>query len=139
MRSLGQNPTEAKILDMIDQVDANGEGSIGYDAFSRMMASENYDSEEEIRNPTPLLKYAVVKAVNIDAAATAKAREEARASATRSTPAIEEASRFYAESGDKVRMMELHNAAANGHVKRVKTLLLEEGLDVTATDNVRRG
>ena len=50
MRSLGQNPTEAELQDMIDEVDADGNGTIDFPEFLTMMAKKmkNNDSEEEI-------------------------------------------------------------------------------------------
>lgn len=51
MRSLGQNPTEAELQDMINEVDVDGSGSIDFDEFLLMMAKKmkDTDSEEEIR------------------------------------------------------------------------------------------
>ena len=37
MRSLGQNPTEAELQDMINEVDANGNGTIDFHEFLTMM------------------------------------------------------------------------------------------------------
>ena len=50
MRSLGQNPTEAELLDMIQEVDADGNGTIDFPEFLTMMARKmkDTDSEEEI-------------------------------------------------------------------------------------------
>ena len=50
MRSLGQNPTEAELADMINEVDADGNGSIDFPEFLTMMARKmkDTDSEEEI-------------------------------------------------------------------------------------------
>lgn len=50
MRSLGQNPTEAELQDMINEVDADGNGTIDFPEFLTMMAKKmkNNDSEEEI-------------------------------------------------------------------------------------------
>merc|ERR1712172_387433 len=51
MRQLGQNPSEAEIQDMVNQVDKDGTGSIDFPEFLMMMAikvdSEN--AEDEIR------------------------------------------------------------------------------------------
>ncbi|KAK4052744.1 hypothetical protein OIV83_002031 [Microbotryomycetes sp. JL201] len=51
MRSLGQNPTEAELADMINEVDADGNGQIDFPEFLTMMARKmkDTDSEEEIR------------------------------------------------------------------------------------------
>ena len=51
MRSLGQNPTEAELQDMINEVDADGNGTIDFPEFLTMMAREmrDTDSEEEIK------------------------------------------------------------------------------------------
>ncbi len=65
MRSLGQNPTEAELQDMINEVDADGNGTIDFTEFLTMMARKmrDTDSEEEIkeafkvrnREPVPFL------------------------------------------------------------------------------------
>ncbi|KAE9402549.1 hypothetical protein BT96DRAFT_964719 [Gymnopus androsaceus JB14] len=51
MRSLGQNPTDAELHDMINEVDADGNGTIDFNEFLDMMAKkfQSADSEEEIR------------------------------------------------------------------------------------------
>lgn len=38
MRSLGQNPTEADLQDMINEVDADGNGTIDFPEFLNLMA-----------------------------------------------------------------------------------------------------
>jgi calmodulin len=38
MRSLGQNPTEAELKDMIHEVDADGDGTIDFAEFLDLMA-----------------------------------------------------------------------------------------------------
>jgi calmodulin len=50
MRSLGQNPTEAELADMINEVDADGNGTIDFPEYLTMMARKmkDTDSEEEI-------------------------------------------------------------------------------------------
>ena len=50
MRSLGQNPTEAELADMVNEVDADGNGTIDFPEFLTMMARKmkDTDSEEEI-------------------------------------------------------------------------------------------
>merc|ERR1712216_988020 len=51
MRSLGQNPTEAELADMINEVDADGSGTIDFPEFLNLMAKKmkDTDSEEEIK------------------------------------------------------------------------------------------
>ena len=51
MRSLGQNPTEAELREMIQEVDADGNGTIDFGEFLTMMARKmrDTDSEEEIK------------------------------------------------------------------------------------------
>jgi calmodulin len=51
IRSLGQDPTEYALQDMIDKVDANGRGMIGFPEFLGIMASKtrcDTDFEEKI-------------------------------------------------------------------------------------------
>merc|ERR1711939_1101927 len=51
MRSLGQNPTEAELEDMINEVDVDGNGTFDFPEFLTLMARKmkDTDSEEEIR------------------------------------------------------------------------------------------
>uniref|UniRef100_A0A0D9V6Y0 Calmodulin-like protein 1 n=1 Tax=Leersia perrieri TaxID=77586 RepID=A0A0D9V6Y0_9ORYZ len=51
MRSLGQNPTEAELQDMISEVDADGSGNVDFNEFLGLMARKLRDneSEEELR------------------------------------------------------------------------------------------
>lgn len=51
MRSLGQNPTDAELRDMISEVDADGNGTIDFQEFLTMMARKmtDRDTEEELR------------------------------------------------------------------------------------------
>ena len=45
MRSLGQNPTEAELQDMINEVDIDGSGSIEFNEFLAMMAKKIKENE----------------------------------------------------------------------------------------------
>eukprot|EP00794_Sanderia_malayensis_P015263 gene15263-16838_t len=47
MRSLGQNPTEAELQDMINEVDIDGNGTIDFPEFLNMMARKMKDTEGE--------------------------------------------------------------------------------------------
>lgn len=51
MRSLGQNPSESEVADMINEVDVDNDGTIDFPEFLTMMARKmkDTDSEEEIR------------------------------------------------------------------------------------------
>jgi calmodulin len=51
MRSLGQNPSDSELQDMIDEVDADNTGTIDFTEFLTMMARKmkETDSEEEIK------------------------------------------------------------------------------------------
>ena len=51
MRSLGQNPTEAELQDMINEVDLDGNGTIDFPELLTDMARKmrDTDSEEEIK------------------------------------------------------------------------------------------
>lgn len=40
MRSLGQNPTEAELQDMVNEVDADGSGTIEFPEFLNLMAKK---------------------------------------------------------------------------------------------------
>ena len=49
MRTLGQNPTEAELQYMINEVDADGSGSIDFEEFLKMMAGIVKSPEDEER------------------------------------------------------------------------------------------
>lgn len=45
LRSLGQNPTEAELADLISEVDQDGNGEIDFNEFLLMMAKKSKDTE----------------------------------------------------------------------------------------------
>lgn len=47
MRSLGQNPTEAELYDMINEVDFDGNGTIDFDEFVTMMLRQMKTPQDE--------------------------------------------------------------------------------------------
>ena len=47
MRSLGQNPTEAELQDMVNEVDADGSGTIEFPEFLNLMAKKMQDTDSE--------------------------------------------------------------------------------------------
>ena len=52
MRSLGNNPTDSELQDMINEVDADGNGTLEFDEFCQLMARQMLDSnqqEEELK------------------------------------------------------------------------------------------
>ena len=51
MRSLGQNPTDAEVQDMINEVDVDGSGAMEFPEFCVMMFKKMQESntEEEVR------------------------------------------------------------------------------------------
>ena len=54
MRSLGQNPTEAELQDMINEVDADGNGTIDFPEFLSLMARYSWSYSEKWK--TQILK-----------------------------------------------------------------------------------
>ena len=50
MRSLGQNPTDSELQEMINEVDENGNGTIEFDEFIALMARKlkETDSDDEM-------------------------------------------------------------------------------------------
>mmetsp|Transcript_16060 Transcript_16060/g.17835 ORF Transcript_16060/g.17835 Transcript_16060/m.17835 type:complete len:192 (-) Transcript_16060:69-644(-) len=51
MRSLGQKPTDSQLVDMINEVDVDGDGQIDFEEFLEMMAKKmkDVDTDHEIR------------------------------------------------------------------------------------------
>merc|ERR1712099_212252 len=51
MRSLGQNPKEEELNEMINEIDEDGNGTVDFDEFLIMMSKKikENDSEEELR------------------------------------------------------------------------------------------
>eukprot|EP00096_Caligus_rogercresseyi_P011314 TRINITY_DN4411_c0_g1_i1.p1 TRINITY_DN4411_c0_g1~~TRINITY_DN4411_c0_g1_i1.p1 ORF type:complete len:154 (+),score=54.11 TRINITY_DN4411_c0_g1_i1:49-510(+) len=51
LRTLGMNPTEAELQDMINEVDKDGTGSLDFPEFLQIMGKRNYEekAEEQIR------------------------------------------------------------------------------------------
>ncbi|KAI1712442.1 EF hand domain-containing protein [Ditylenchus destructor] len=48
MRSLGQNPTEQELLDMVNEVDIDGSGTIDFAEFCQMMKRMNKENDSEM-------------------------------------------------------------------------------------------
>ena len=48
MRSLGQNPTEQELLDMVNEVDIDGSGTIDFPEFCQMMRRMNKENDSEM-------------------------------------------------------------------------------------------
>lgn len=47
MRSLGQNPTDDELYEMVSEVDANGNGMVDFEEFLDMMGNKIADSDED--------------------------------------------------------------------------------------------
>ena len=56
MRSIGQNPTEDEILELVMESDLNGDGTIDFEEFAEMMKKKSSETDQtEVRQPFPLL------------------------------------------------------------------------------------
>ena len=44
MRQLGNNPTDQELQDMVNEVDADGNGTLEFDEFCNLMARQMKDS-----------------------------------------------------------------------------------------------
>ena len=66
MRSLGQNPKEEELRDMINEIDEDGNGTVDFEEFLIMMSKKlkDHDSEEELRYCN-LLHYVFVDEITI--------------------------------------------------------------------------
>ena len=51
MRSMGQNPTEDEVLNLVIEYDVNGDGTIDFDEFMEMMKkqAEHQDNSAELK------------------------------------------------------------------------------------------
>jgi len=47
MRSLGQNPTDVELQDMVNEIDVDGSGTIDFQEFLSLMARKSQDSDVE--------------------------------------------------------------------------------------------
>ncbi len=52
MRAMGQNPTEVELQDIINELDENGDGSVDYGEFYKVMSKKikNNDNPEEVED-----------------------------------------------------------------------------------------
>lgn len=52
MKSLGQNPTDAELTDMINEIDVDGNGSVDFEEFLQMMVKKtsNTNPQDELKD-----------------------------------------------------------------------------------------
>lgn len=57
MRSIGQNPTEDEILELVMESDLNGDGTIDFQEFLTMMKKKSSEADQtEVGEPPPQKK-----------------------------------------------------------------------------------
>ena len=47
LRSIGQNPTEDEILNLVIEYDVNGDGTIDFDEFLEMMSKHTRETDDQ--------------------------------------------------------------------------------------------
>ena len=53
MRSIGQNPTEDEILELVMESDLNGDGTIDFEEFAEMMKKKSSETDQtEVWRPS---------------------------------------------------------------------------------------
>ena len=62
MRSIGQNPTEDEILEMVMESDLNGDGTIDFQEFLEMMKRKSSETDQLEVNPK---KIEFMKSLNL--------------------------------------------------------------------------
>ena len=57
MRSIGQNPTEDEILELVMESDLNGDGTIDFDEFLEMMKKKSSETDQTEVNEVEIKPY----------------------------------------------------------------------------------